>query len=80
MADRIISPQRRRIVEKAKARPETVAQLKLLGWDDYEGPAEVTSSDQHIALNGWIIFGSDRNVDAERRERTGTFSLAAERR
>lgn len=79
MADRLISPLRRRVVEKAIIGSKGAAQLMALGWDDYDGPATAIRSDQHIALNGWIVFGTDSDVDQERRERTGTFALSTER-
>jgi hypothetical protein len=79
---RLISPAHRRIVFAPVNQP-TSRQLIALGWREYSGPARVTSGlDEKLggvvhvgARNGWIIPGTDPEVDTVRQLRTGTKEL-----
>lgn len=43
-APRLMSPNRRRIVDVVSMGAAAVKQLRGLGWKDYEGPAEATTA------------------------------------
>jgi hypothetical protein len=64
-AKMLLSPNRRRIAHVDDHGPQYEANLRTLGWTNYEGPAKVTA--HHKAeLAGWIIPGSDLTLDALR--------------
>lgn len=74
MPNRLLSPNRRRLVEPASMSILGITQLRRCGWTDYDGPATVTD-DPRPALQGWIIPGSDPALDGQRAVRTGTYDL-----
>lgn len=74
MAVRLLSPNRRRIVNLDSMSARGIMQLRGQGWKDYDGPARVTTDDQP-ALSGWIIPGTDPRLDAVRTARTGSRDL-----
>lgn len=79
MSDRLLSPLGRRIVRKVEAGERTVRQLEQLGWTDYGGPAQMTYSKDQPRLCGWVVPGSDPDVDARRHATTGTLALGITR-
>lgn len=71
----LLSPMRRRLASKVKLGKQGIQQLRKLGWTDYEGPAHVTLSKKHPARTGWVVPGTDPDIDQERMDRTGTMLL-----
>jgi hypothetical protein len=62
MSQRLISPNRRRIVSLGDNGEAFERDLRKLGWVDYVGPAQTTAA-LAKALHGWIIPGADPAVD-----------------
>lgn len=75
MADRLLSPNGRRIARKSDLGVNGVGQLLKFGWTDYDGPAQATYSKHSPALSGWVVRGSDERVDLQRLNETGTVEL-----
>lgn len=78
VAEFLVSPNRRRMVSKVRIGSLGIRQLRFLGWQDYDGPAQITVS-KHPLRAGWVIPGTDPIIDDERNHATGTFALGVSR-
>ena len=71
MTMRLISPNRRRIVDPRTTDVATITQLRTLGWVEYAGTCDTTTGHTRTT-SGWIIPGTDPQVDKARFALTGT--------
>lgn len=79
VAEYLLSPNRRRLVNKVKLGALGIRQLRFLGWQDYDGPAHVTASKTHPTRSGWVVPGTDPIIDDERLQITGAYALGIPR-
>lgn len=77
MTVKLMSPNRRHMVDERTTDIATMNQLRTLGWLEYQGSADATTGHTR-ATSGWVIPGTDPDVDKARAAVTGNVGLGNE--